>query len=98
MALSLARDIVIHAEVHGQLFPQDLGQRAAIPQVYPVALSTALFEVHALLRYDPVEPFRSRDGRAEPDLSVRGLLVKYVVVFFGLDFEDTSLDLVSCGL
>jgi hypothetical protein len=40
---------------------------------------------------DPVESFRSGDGRAEPDLLVRGLLVQHVAVFFGLDFENTSL-------
>lgn len=86
-----ARNIVVDTNIHAQFFPKDLSQRAAVPQIYPVTMAGALLEVHALLCDDPVESFRSGDGRAEPDLLVRRLLVQHVAVFFGLDFENTSL-------
>lgn len=47
------------------------------------------------MRDDPVKSFWPGDGRAEPDLLVRGLLVEDVAVLLGLDFEDTSLKMVS---
>ena len=92
-----ARNLVIHTDIHAQLFPDDVGQGAAVPQVHPIALSAALLEVHALLCDDPVESFRSGDGGAEPDLLVRRLFVEHIAVLFGLYFEDTSLDVVSNG-
>jgi hypothetical protein len=93
--MSSTGNVIVDVHIDTQFLSEDVGQRATVPQIHPVALSAALFEVHALMRYDPVESFGPRDGRAEPDLSVRGLLVEHVAVFFGLDLEDTSLAMVS---
>ena len=66
----------IHTET--KLFPQDLLQRASIPNVDPFALSRALLVVHAFALDCPVEALGSGQGRRQPDLLVRRLLVEYV--------------------
>jgi hypothetical protein len=71
-----ARDLIVNTDVNTQLFPENLSERAAVPQVYPVADATTLLEVHALLCNHPVESLRSGDWGTEPDLLVRGLLVQ----------------------
>jgi hypothetical protein len=95
LCVSSAWDVIIYTDVYAQLLPENLGQRATIPHVDPVALSTTLLGVHALFLHNPVESLRSGDGRTEPDLLVRGLLVEHIVVLLGLDFEDASLEMLA---
>jgi hypothetical protein len=81
------------SELDAQLFADHVGERGAVAQIYPIPFATALFLVHRFARDDPVEALRSGDGRAEPYLLVRGLLVEHICVVLGLyvDFEDTGL-------
>jgi hypothetical protein len=94
-SIPLARDLVIDADIDTKLFPEDLSERAAISQIYPVSDTTTFFLTHAFLGHDPVETLGSRYGRAEPDLLVRGLLVQDECVALGRDFEDASLFVVK---
>ena len=61
-----------------KLLPQQLGQPSSVPQVDPFADTSTLLVVHTLVRNSPVEAFRARDGRGQPDLLVWRLLVEDV--------------------
>lgn len=61
-----------------QFPPQQARQRRPVPQIHPFPLPAPLLLVLALTLDHIIVAFRARDGRAEPDLLVRRLLVEDV--------------------
>lgn len=86
-----AWDLIVDADINTQLLPENLSERAAVPQIYPVSNTTTLLVVHALLCHNPIEALGPGYRGAEPNLLVRGLLVQDKGVFLGRDFENSGL-------
>lgn len=78
---------------NAQLLPQQFGQTTPIPQINPVALSTAFLLMHALAVKHPIVPLRAGRRAGEPDLFVRWLFVDDVGAGVGDgDGEDAGLE------
>lgn len=84
--------VIVNAQLYTELLPNEVSQGSPIPKVYPVSDAAALLLMKTFASNDPVESLRSRQGRAEPDLLVRWLLVEDIrALILEVNFKYTSL-------
>lgn len=88
-----SRTVGLFANSQAQLLSQQSGQAGLVSQIDPVARCSALLLLLRLAQNDPVESLGTADGRAQPDLLGRGLLVDNVGAVGRVDdVEDAGLD------
>ena len=85
---------LFHPDSDSQLLSQQRNQTGTISKINPVSSGAALFAAHVVTPDDPVEALRAGDGRREPDLPVRGLLVEDIGAVGGKsNVQNSSLRL-----
>ena len=89
--------VTADVDAESKLLPQDFLQRASVSDVDPLALSGSLLVVHALTLDCPVEALGSGQGRRQPDLLVRWLLVEHVCAV-GRESNAQDAGLSQCQL
>lgn len=86
-----------HAELNTQLFAEQVGQRAIVAQVQPLAHSRVLLLVLPVTHNDVVIALGTRLGRRQPDLLVGWLLVDDVGANLGPKANVEDAGLVGAG-